>query len=174
MRNDLHSAIQYLLLDAAVRIHSGAGIFQRANRFPAAEAIGIPLSSEALRFYRTGLPFLHNYLPFWMATLVGKLFILLIPILGLLYPMMRFLPVLYDWLMRSKIMRIYGELRFLEDQIVNARRADRDIGPLVAQIDQLEQRANVLKIPAAYASMLYMLRNHIDQVRERLQNPPAK
>jgi TRAP-type uncharacterized transport system substrate-binding protein len=174
VRNDLHSAIQYLLLDAAVRIHSGAGIFQRANRFPAAEAIGIPLSSEALHFYRTGLPFLHNYLPFWMATLVGKLLILLIPILGLLYPMMRFLPLLYDWLMRSKIMRIYGELRFLEDQIVNARRADRDIGPIVAQIDQLEQRANVLKIPAAYASMLYMLRNHIDQVRERLQNPPVK
>jgi hypothetical protein len=83
------------------------------------------------------------------------------------------LPVLYDWLMRSKIMRMYGELRFLEDQIVNGRRADRDMGPIVAQIDQLEQRANVLKIPAAYASMLYMLRNHIDQVRERLQNPPA-
>jgi TRAP-type uncharacterized transport system substrate-binding protein len=27
VRDDLHSAIQYLLLDAAVRIHSGAGIF---------------------------------------------------------------------------------------------------------------------------------------------------
>lgn len=174
VRNGLHSAIQYLLLDAAVRIHSGAGIFQRANRFPAAEAIGIPLSSEALHFYKTGLPFLHNYLPFWMATLVGKLIILLIPILGLLYPMMRFLPVLYDWLMRSRIMRMYGELRVLEDQIVNARQAGRDMSPMVAQLDQLEGRANGLKIPVAYASMLYMLRNHIDQVRERLQKPPTR
>jgi hypothetical protein len=173
-RNDLNSAIQYLLLDAAVRIHSGGGIFQRANRFPAAEAIGIPLSSEALHFYRTGRPFLHNYLPFWMATLVGKLIVLLIPIPGLLYPMMRFLPLLYDWLMRSKIMRIYGELRFLEDQIINARRAGRDVSPMIAQLNQLEGRANDLRIPVAYASMLYMLRNHIDLVREGLMKQPTR
>jgi TRAP-type uncharacterized transport system substrate-binding protein len=174
VRNDLHSAIQYLLLDVAVRIHSGAGIFQRANRFPAAEAVGIPLSGEALHFYRTGRPFLHNYLPFWMATLAGKLIVLLIPILGLLYPMMRFLPLLYDWLMRSRIMRIYGELRFLEDQIINARRAGRDTSPIVAQLDQLEVQANDLRIPDAYVSMLYMLRNHIDLVRERLQKQPTR
>src|SRR5262249_18755998 len=61
----------------------------------AAEAIDIPLSSEAARFYKSGLPFLHDYFPFWMAALLGKLIILLIPILGLLYPMMRFLPRLY-------------------------------------------------------------------------------
>jgi hypothetical protein len=109
-----------------------------------------------------------------MATLVGKLIVLLIPILGLLYPMMRFLPLLYDWLMRSKIMRMYGELRFLEDQILSARRAGRDISPMVAQLDHLEGRANDLRIPVAYASMLYMLRNHIDLVRERLPKQPTR
>src|SRR5262249_15908788 len=51
--------------------------------------------------------FLHDYFPFWMAALLGKLIILLIPILGLLYPMMRFLPGLYDWAMRSKVLRMY-------------------------------------------------------------------
>jgi TRAP-type uncharacterized transport system substrate-binding protein len=169
VRMDLHSAIQYLLLDAAVKIHSGAGIFQRAGRFPAAEGIEVPLSSEAQRFYKTGRPFLHNYLPYWTATLVGKLIVLLIPILGLLYPLIRSLPPLYDWLMRSKILRLYGELRFLEDEIIDARRTGREISPMVAQLDRLEARANELRIPLAYTSMLYMLRNHIDLVRERLQ-----
>jgi uncharacterized protein len=46
---------------------SGASVFHRANSFPAAEAIDIPLSSEALRFYRSGLPLLNDYFPFWMA-----------------------------------------------------------------------------------------------------------
>jgi hypothetical protein len=101
VRKNLHSAIQYLLLDAAVKIHSGAGIFQHAGRFPAAEGIEVPLSSEALQFYKTGRPFLYNYLPYWTATLAGKLIVLLIPILGLLYPLMRSLPPLYDWLMRA-------------------------------------------------------------------------
>ncbi|HKN10908.1 MAG TPA: TAXI family TRAP transporter solute-binding subunit [Pseudomonadota bacterium] len=97
VREDLHPAIQYLLLTAAAKIHSGPSIFHHANAFPAAEAIDIPLSDEALRFYKSGLPFLHDYFPFWMAALIGKLIILLIPILGVLYPMTRLLPRLYDW-----------------------------------------------------------------------------
>ena len=169
VRKDLHPAIQYLLLDAAMQIHSRPGIFQHANQFPAAEGIDIPLSREAQQFYKSGRPFLHNYLPFWVAELFGTLIVLLIPILGVLYPMIRSLPRLYDWLMRSKITRIYGELRFLEDEIIDARRAGRDISAMVAQLDHLEEQANRLKIPVAYASRLYELRNHIDVVRERLQ-----
>ena len=37
VRGDLHPAIQYLLLDAAVKIHSQPGIFQKAGQFPAAD-----------------------------------------------------------------------------------------------------------------------------------------
>jgi hypothetical protein len=71
VRNDLHSAIQYLLLDTATQIHSPPGIFRRAGQFPAAEAIEFPLSNVALQFYKSGRPFLQNYLPFWMASLTS-------------------------------------------------------------------------------------------------------
>ena len=86
VRKDLHPAIQYLLLNAATEIHSGPSLFNHANSFPAAEAIDIPLSDEALRFYKSGLPFLHEYFPFWMAALIGKLIILLIPNSGRAVP----------------------------------------------------------------------------------------
>ena len=92
----------------------------------------MPLSSEAARFYKSGPPFLHDYFPFWMAALLGKLIILLIPILAVLYPMMRFLPGLYDWAMRSKVLRMYGELRLLEDEMANARDSGRDMRVVVA------------------------------------------
>ena len=169
VRKDLHPAIQYLLLDAAAKIHSGPSIFNHANAFPAAEAIDIPLSDEALRFYKSGPPFLHDYFPFWMAALIGKLIILLIPILGVLYPMVRFLPRLYDWRMRSKVLRMYGELRFLEDELASARGTGRDTTEMAARLDRLEEQANHLRIPVAYASMLYELRNHIDLVSEDLK-----
>jgi TRAP transporter TAXI family solute receptor len=168
VRKNLHPAIQYLLLNAAVEIHSGSGIFRHANEFPAAETDGIPLSTEALRFYKSGPPFLHDYFPFWMAALMGKLVILLIPILGVLYPMMRFLPQAYDWAMRSKVFRMYGELRFLEDEMAMARKSGGDMDEMIARLDRLEQQANHLKVPLAYASMLYMLRHHIDLVRAGL------
>jgi hypothetical protein len=169
VRKDLHPAIQYLLLNAAAKIHSGPSIFNRANAFPAAEAIDIPLSDEAMRFYKSGLPFLHDYFPFWMAALIGKLIILLIPILGVLYPMVRFLPRLYDWRMRSKVLRMYGELRFLEYELRNTRGTGRDTSEMIARLDRLEEQANHLRIPVAYASMLYELRNYIDVVSEGLE-----
>lgn len=168
VRKDTHAAMQYLLLNAAVQIHSGPGIFQRAGLFPAPEAIDLPLSDQALQFYKSGRPFLQNYLPFWMAALLGRLLVLLIPIVGVLYPMMRFLPSLYDWMMRSKISRLYGELRFLEDAM-EIRGTAGDTGDMMAELDRLEGQANHLRVPEAYASMLYMLRNHIDLVRERLK-----
>jgi TRAP transporter TAXI family solute receptor len=169
VRKDLHTAIDYLLLNAAVQIHSEPSMFQHANEFPAAEAIGIPLSNEALRFYKSGQPLLHDYLPFWMAVLTGKLIVLLIPILGVLYPMMRSLPRLYDWVMRSKVLRMYGELNLLEHEMTDACGAGRDTRDMVARLERLEERANHLRMPVAYVSRLYDLRNHIDLVREGLK-----
>jgi TRAP transporter TAXI family solute receptor len=166
VRKDVHPAIQYALLSAAAEIHAEPGIFQRAGQFPAAEPIGLPLSDEAERFHKSGRPFLQHHLPFWMAVLVERLLVVLIPVIGLLYPLMRFIPALYDWSMRSKIFRLYGEMRFLELQIEHGK---HDLEATTAQLDRIEERANQLKMPKAYASMVYSLLGHIALVRQRLK-----
>ena len=131
VRKDSHPAIQDLLLSAAVKIHSGVGIFQQAGRFPAAEGTDLPLSDEAVQFYKSGLPLLQSHFPFWMASLIGRLLVLLVPIVALLYPIMRFLPALYGWLMRGKIAQLYGELKSLEDEMdAAAGRPPSSIGPV--------------------------------------------
>src|SRR5215469_15925540 len=160
VRDDLHPAIQYLLLNAASEIHGDASVFRRPNQFPAAEGVELPLSSEALRFYKSGPPFLHEYFTFWMAELIGRLAIVLIPIFGVLLPMAHFLPRIYNWAMRSRILRMYGELRLLEDS--TARDPASDKQEMLMLLDRLEEQANHLKVPVAYANMLYELRAHID------------
>jgi len=40
---------------------------------------------------------------------------------------------------------------------------------LIERLDRLEKRANQLKRPIAYESMMYLLRNHIAVVRSRLK-----
>ena len=172
VRKDMHPALEYLLLSAATQIHSGPSIFQGANEFPAAEAIDVPLSKEAIRFYKSGPPLLHDYLPFWMAELAGTLIILLIPIVGVLYPMIHFLPRSYDWLMRRKVLRMYGELRLLEDEMIGG--AGRDTHDIVVRLNTLEEQANHIKMPVAYASMLYTLRDHIVLVGEALKKHANK
>jgi hypothetical protein len=167
VHKDLHSALQYALLTAAAQAHSGAGIFHRAGQFPAAEATDVPLSAEAIHFNKSGRPFLQTYLPFWLASLVTRLIVVLIPILGLLYPLLRFLPAMYGWMMRRRIARLYGELRSLEEEVLAHPTAEAR-ADIVTRIDRLEQQANHLRIPAAFGGPLYMLRNHIDLVRARL------
>jgi hypothetical protein len=76
--------------------------------------------------------------------------------------------------MRSKILRMYGELSLLEDEMTDARSTGRDIGEMIARLDRLQGQANHLRIPVAYASMLYDLRDHIDLVRERLAVDPDR
>jgi hypothetical protein len=130
------------------------------------EGIDLPLSNEAFQFYKSGQPFLQNNLPFWMASLARHLLVLLIPIVAVLYPLIRFLPALYGWAMRRRIARLYGELRFLENDIAAAGAA-ADRTQLVARLDELERQANQLRMPIAYEK-LYLLRNQIGVVRTRL------
>jgi TRAP-type uncharacterized transport system substrate-binding protein len=168
VRKDLHSALKFLLLQTAVQVHSAPGIFNHAGQFPAAEMTDLPLAADALQFYKSGRPFLQNYLPFWAASLIGRLVIVAIPLLGVLYPLVRIAPALYGWAMRSKITRLYGELRLLEDEMERTGVNRNDL-QLAAQLDRLEQQANHIKLPPGFVSQLYILRDHIALVRTRLE-----
>lgn len=167
VRENLHPALQYLLLKAAEEIHSGPGMFQKPGQFPAAEAIDLPLSDEARRYYRSGSPFLQQHLPFWLAALVNQLLVLLIPVAGVLYPMLRIFPALYAWQVQRRIFRLYGELRFLE-QDLDKRSAAQNMEDLNSRLDRIEEKAHRLRAQGIYANMRYTLWMHITMVRERL------
>jgi TRAP-type uncharacterized transport system substrate-binding protein len=167
VRRDLHPALQHLLLDAAEQIHSGPGIFHKAGQFPAAEAIDLPLSDEARQFYKSGKPFFQRHLPFWLAVMMERLLVLLIPVLGVIYPLLQAVPAMYNRAMQQRIYRLYGELRFLERDLETLGDGP-GLEQLVVRLDRLEERANLLQVPVTYANMLYTLRDHIALVRRRL------
>jgi TRAP-type uncharacterized transport system substrate-binding protein len=168
VRKDLHPALQYLLLDAAEKIHSAPEIFHKAGQFPAAESIDLPLSDEARQFYKSGKPFFQRHLPFWLAVLMGRLLILIIPVVGVIYPLVQVLMTSYDLSMRQRIYRLYGELRFIEKDLKLPSGRQR-IDDLTERLDRLAEKANRLQVSSTYASMLYFLRDHIVQVREQLK-----
>ena len=171
VRRDLHPAIQYLLLDAAEQIHSGPGIFRRAGQFPAAESTDLPLSEEARGFYRSGRPFLQRYLPFWLAVWIGRLLVLLIPVIGILYPLTKIVPALYGWTMHHRIYKLYHELRLIE-HTWEARGAGGSTGDLAAQLDQLEEKVDHLWVPVSSMQSVYLFKEHIVLVRKRIEGTP--
>ena len=169
VRADVHSALQYLLLTAAREIHSRSGVFQKAEQFPIAESVDLPLSGDAERFHRSGRPFLQEQLPFLLAVLVGKALVVLVPLVAVAYPIFRFLPMLYDWMMRSKIDNLYGEMRSVEN-IMEDKAHDLDAPAMMARIDELEQRAIHLRVPNSYDGSLYTVRIHIGLIRSHLES----
>ena len=172
VHDDLHPALQHLLLEAASEIHSSPGVFSEAGEFPAAEPIDLPLSEISREYYRSGKPFLQRYLPFWLAAYASRIIVLLIPILGIAYPLFRLLPALYGWSMRRRIHRLYGELKFIEAELETSPPVKPTA--VLEQLDSLEKRANRMRVPVAFTQMLYMLKQHISLVRERVASAPAE
>lgn len=172
VRDDTHPALIDLLMQAAAETHGVPGIFQKPGEFPKAMAVDFPLSKESERFYKSGRPFLQRYLPFWAATLVDRLVVLLIPVVALLVPLFKIAPSLYSWRVRSRIYRRYGELKFLEAQVESEpERHARD--EWLARLDKIEQDVNRIPTPLAYADMLYTLRSHVELVRATMLRKTA-
>ena len=168
VRADLHPAIQYLLLQAAEEVHSQPGVFHTAGQFPEAESVGLPLSAQAHQFYRSGEPFLQRHLPVWLAVLVGRLLVVLIPVVGIMYPLLRVAQVWYGWQMRRRVFKLYRQLRSIE-HMWQTQGAHGSKHELIAQLNQLKERADQLWVPVSSMGNLYLFKEHITQVRQKLE-----
>lgn len=164
VKRDLRPEIQYLLLEAAEQIQSEQTLFQSAGQFPAAERGDVPLSPYASHFYKSGTPFLQRYLPFWLADLTSRLLLLLIPIMAIVYPLMHTVPRLYTWIMEHRIYGLYGELKYIDDEL-ESRGATEDVR---ARLQRLDRRANHMRVPQHFAYLIYRLRSHIALVETRM------
>jgi len=170
VRRDLHPALQYLLLRAAMEVHAPAGVFQRAGEFPTSEVIDLPISDQASVLYKAGPSFLQRTLPFWLAELVQRLVLILVPIAGILYPLWSVLPRVYRWQMQRRIYRFYGELRFLQDAVIHSK-SPAQRARLITRIDNLERRVADLHLPRAFSEMTFNLRAHVHRLRRRAEEP---
>jgi TRAP transporter TAXI family solute receptor len=164
VRDDLHPALQSLLLQAASEVHGQSGFFQDVGEFPAYKDRMLPLSPEAGRYFKSGPPFLQRYLPFWLAVLIDRLIVLLIPIIALLIPLLRIAPAIYNWRVRSKVFRSYGELKFLEDDL-SQRFELAKVAEYRRRLDALDAVAAQLSVPLAFTDLVYTLREHVNLVR---------
>ena len=172
VRRDIHPAIQTLLLDAASQIHAAPDLFHADGRFPSVTVYRLPLSPEASRYYTSGRPFLQRFLPFWLAILVMQVLVAALPLLGLIYPALKFMPSAFDWAMRRRIFLLYGELRVLESELP-ASIANNSVDDFIRKLDDLDSRVRNLKMPINFSNLVFALRSHVNVVRARIPNDTA-
>lgn len=164
-RDGTHPAIRTLFSQAAVQLHGDAGWFNRARQFPSAELNEFPLWPEAERTLRSGTPLLQRYLPFWVANLIERMWLVMGLIIAVLLPLSRIVPPLYEFRVRSRVFRWYAQLRDLEDRQAEGLEPS---AVLLAALDEVERQVGRVVVPLSYTDELYALRQHIALVRKAL------
>jgi TRAP-type uncharacterized transport system substrate-binding protein len=166
-RDDLHPAIINLLIDAAREIHGGQGVFETAGEFPGTARVDLPVSPYADQHRRFGPSFLYQAMPFWAAALVERLIVLLLPLLFLVVPLMNLLPRVVRWRDRSRLVRWYGQLALLERDVAT-RQGDAPVEKWLQELAEISRAVGQRRMPPAFASEVFTLREHIDLVRREI------
>ena len=163
---DLHPALVGLFLQAATKTHEKLGLFERSSQFPTPTYISLPLNKEAKRYYKHGTPFLQRYLPFWLANMLDRLKIMLLPMIVLLIPLVKVFPPLYRWMVRKRIYSWYSELRSVDPELVEVD--TNKLALFLAKLEKIEEDLSKVNVPLSYADEVYNLRLHIEMVRDKL------
>lgn len=168
-RDNLHPALSDLLLAAAVEIHGRAALFQNRGDFPAALENEFKISDDAKRFYKSGKSFFYRYLPFWLASLINRILVVFVPLIIILIPGLKSIPALFRWRMSLRINRWYRRMLLVEHDAMTQHLPEK-LAQLAERIDEIESEVNTMKVPASYGEQFYVLRTHINFVRNKIQN----
>lgn len=167
-RDDLNSALSDLLLDVAKEVHGQANILQKRGEFPAPLEREYKISEDARVYYKSGMGYFYRLFDsFWVASMLNRILVAIIPLALVLIPAIRFLPVLYRWSVQLKIYRCYRPLLRIERDAVAPLTPERG-QELLEQLGEVEEEVNKLRMPASFAFQFYELRGHLAFVRARL------
>jgi len=163
-----HPAIQSLLLETATSIHASGSLLAPAGTFPEARLTNLPTTREVRRFYERGPSNMRQWFSFGTANFLERSWVLLIPLITLMIPLMRVAPPIYRWQVRRRIYVWYSDLRELETRGRNARTPE-ERNSILAAMDKLQEDAGSIDVPLSYTDDLYRLRSHIQFVEHLLK-----
>jgi uncharacterized protein len=156
-------------------------LFYKSGEFPNGNDPEFELASQSRTLYQSGeLPvLLRNVatlnkqldLPFWPAAFVdanaARSILLIIPLLSILLPLMRLLPMIYNWRIRRRLLYWYRQLKTLEDTIGESPTHDQ-LSQKRHDLERIDRAVSKIRVPLYFSDRLYDLRGHIDLVRQRL------
>lgn len=162
----LHEAFVPLLLEAALEQHSDGGLLTSAGELPSLDYVSFPVNSTARHYLTHGPSFFQQHLSFWVASMLDRTKIMIIPLVTLLIPLFKIAPPVYRWQIRSRIYRWYGVLRHIDQEL----REGTEISPAghVATLQAMSKELDTVHVPLSYMEEFYNLRLHINLVQNEL------
>lgn len=164
-RADAHPAITFLLMDIASEVHAGSGLVHNVKQFPNEQSLQFVQSDESKRFFKTGRPFLQRFLPFWLANLIERLLVSIVPVLAIAIPLIKLVPAYFDFHEKSEILQLYEQGM----QTENSHKAGKlTKTEALEKITTLDQRLEKLNLGASRHIEVYNLHSHLELIRSRV------
>ena len=167
VNRQLHPAIQYLTLSIMDKSHHAPSLISAEGEFPSDKDVGLPLSDEAEIFYEKGMPFLSQYLPFELASIVERLAKSLLPFLLVIFPILKFIPTIFKWHTSRKFSKLYKSLANVEARM-RSNSAQLSAAECVSLLNRIEEEIALENLSLS-SSEVYVLREHIELVRGQIQ-----
>jgi uncharacterized protein len=173
VRKDFHPALIPLLLGTAAQVHGSGDLLNNPGEFPSESYCDFPVSDDAKRYYKSGPPVLQRLLPFWMASMVDRAKVMLIPLIMLMMPLLRAAPPLMRWRIRRKIYLWYSDLRLIDQKLVSGLTGP-EIDKELAHLKDIEHHVAYVEVPLSYMEEFYHLRLHLAMLQQHLHELKAR
>ena len=165
-QNVPHELIR-IFLKQVKQVHNKKSLFAADNEFPNLNNTNMEINEEAKKYFTNGDTWLETIFPYWIASNIDRLKILLIPLLTLMFPLFKGVFPLYQWSMRSKIYRWYDRLNSIDKQI-----NDSDFEALKAfRLELTTLNVEIqkeTKVPLSFMGEYYNLIMHIDLIINKI------
>lgn len=163
VNKDFSDELIRIFLKKVKEVHKRKSLFEAENQFPNINNIEIDMNEEAFRYFTYGDTFLEKIFPYWIASNLDRLKILLIPLLTLMIPLFKGVFPLYRWSIRSKIYRWYDEVQDLDLSLDGLSKEE-----LVEKLKELEKLKQEIKeetkVPLSYMGEYYDLIMHLELI----------
>ncbi len=168
IKDGLSDELIRLLLKKVVQVHNKKDLFAKAEQFPNTYNMQLELNTEAKRYFENGDTWLEKIFPFWIASNIDRLKILIIPLLTLMFPLFKGVFPLYNWTMRSKIYKWYDEIQDIDKKIINLKKDE--LQDELQSLDKLRREIEKeTTVPLAFMGEYYNLQLHIEHVRNKIE-----
>ena len=170
VRQDLDPSLVMLLAEALQQVFSEETSSRVKGEFPTfSKNESFAPHPAADSFYKTGRPFLSNYVSPSAAAFITKLLLVLVPFLTIAWPLAHFFPSIYSAYVRHKINHWYLDLELIE-------RSYRDADSQLKQryrdtLDEISDGIASLRLPimhGLYVQDLFIAREHVELIRKKI------
>lgn len=166
--NEVPHELIRIFLKQVKNQHTQKGLFQQENQFPNLLNLNININEEAKQYLSYGDNFLEKIFPYWIASNIDRLKILLIPLITLGIPLLKGFFPLYIWSMRSKIYKWYKELKKYDSNLEenSIEELEKKLKLLNALKNEIQEETTVT---SSFMGEYYNLILHIDLIDRKIR-----